>query len=133
MELLPKYRVIVEIGKHGFISRQYDTLIQAKGVYKIHTMFVPRAYLDDDGQFILQNMRDSTFIKYMVTEKYGFIERTKEYTGNGEYFIALIEVNPESFCLKSYIKERQNIGFVDFLKGTEVESCDPFNKMVHAN
>lgn len=117
---LKNYYVIVEIGQRGFVSRQYDLLTKAKLCYKLNIMFIPRIYLKDNGKFVLEHLRDGPYTEYSITSGSRDIEITKEWTGNGDYSISLIEIDAKNFNLSSFIKERQNIGFIEYIKESEL-------------
>lgn len=127
------YRIIVEIGKSGFISKQYATLTKAKLIYNLQVIFVPRVYLTERGQYIRKHLKDCLFTEYSIPNNGSVIEECMRLAGNGEYSVALIEVDPEKFCLKSFIKERQSTAFIEFSQGSATDLYAPLEEWVFAN
>lgn len=103
-----KHLVIVEAGKTAFMTKWFNSAKKAEAfadeLWKLTVIFSPVCELE-----IITNILEKE--NYMSYKFYGDVRSfpLSDYEiSNGIYVVSVIQIDTTKFCLKTFIKERQN-------------------------
>ena len=107
-----KYLVVAEIDTTGFIMNYFNDFHEAeKYSEKVFMMSSHLSYNE------MHKMEDILFPEALVSYKMKgrdcvYNLSAKSAISNGIYAVSILEINMDNFCLKSFIKERENYAWV---------------------
>jgi hypothetical protein len=103
-----KYLILAEFERYGFLYTVNENLEVAK------LLCSKIFYLSDKYSFdyILSKLLKKSIATYEINGNELYASKTIWGHSNGIYSVSIIEINPDTFCIKTFIKERQNCSTV---------------------
>lgn len=102
-----KFIVIAEIHRTGFITRYFSSFKKAESFAK--KLFL----LSDQFQFremykMEELLSQNDYTKFEIKGNQKYFPECKRCTTNGAYTVSVVAINMKTFCLETFIKEREN-------------------------
>ncbi|MCE3278957.1 MAG: hypothetical protein K0S44_1148 [Bacteroidetes bacterium] len=122
MERKNQFCVVAIIGKDAYVSKLFDTQGKADLCYKFTHHFLDLVYHSDEGKFAKLHLIECGFTYYTVNENHFSMSNAMNSTFSQSYQTYLFGVCTDTFCLKSFIMEQQNVSFLELDKDFEEDS-----------
>ena len=111
-----EYLVVVEVERDGFIVKSYKTLEKAKKTSEYLHLTAEHlgTNTDEKVKFLIGSFNNSGFNPYKIfgTEIYYRSLSVIEEISDGVISISILKIDPDKFCVKTFVKERQNCSSV---------------------
>jgi hypothetical protein len=100
--------ILIEIDKYGFIVTVKNNFDEAKLL--VDKLFKLSDKLSYDE--IIEMITPKSIAYYKINGNQDYAGRVTYGFSNGLYSVSLIKIDPQIFCIKTFIKERQNYSSV---------------------
>lgn len=104
-----KYLIIAEIEKKGFILEFFNHIENAEAFART-TFDLRRGFAFNDMYRVEEKLK--YFATYRINGNQEYVGNVLRQLSNGAYSVSIIKINKREFCLKSFIKERENHSWV---------------------
>ena len=101
------YLFVVEIGKVGFIGSMFDSLEEAKELSDELIDLIMGPFKQNRAD-ICRFLMDKGYFTYFIKGNQRYVGNVANCISNGVFTVSVVNVRPEHFCLKSFVKEREN-------------------------
>lgn len=126
MDLI-RYLVVAEIGNRGFILKTFSS----KGLAE----YYHQKMFDLKEEYSLEKIESKLkyISSYNINGNEVYIENVELTTSDGVYTVSVVKINLENFCLKSFVRERENHSTVFDYDTSTPEELEKFNKICDYN
>ena len=100
-----QYLIVAEINRMGFLLELQNNYVEAE-LYIEHIFNLS----DEFSIFEMNNVEKKLkyFASYQISGNELYLNKIKRSISNGVYTVSIVKIELNNFCLKTFIKEREN-------------------------
>lgn len=100
-----QYLIVAEINRNGFVLELQNNYVEAE-------LYIERIFnlSDEFGIFEMNKVKNKLeyFASYQISGNELYLSKIKRSISNGVYTVSIVKIDLNNFCLKTFIKEREN-------------------------
>lgn len=106
-----KYIVVVEVNGKGYISKAFDHQRKASILFGVLEATFANHFYPDSRSSIPELLKQNNFTEYIINGNIKILSKSIRSRSDGKDSIHIFEVT-DTFCIKSFMSERENCSTV---------------------
>jgi hypothetical protein len=102
-----RYIIIAEFEKIGFVTEMFNHYDEAED-FCLNLHALGRKYNFNDWHKVVEELQERKYVAYQINNAPLVVCKTYCLACNGVYTVAVMQIDLDKFCVKSFMSERTN-------------------------